>query len=112
MLEGHGTATRPRTSVLRRDRRASPGHEFYDFEAKYLDEGDVRLTCPADLPDEVADAGARTSRSRTFEALGCEGLARVDFFVTADGEVSSTRSTRCRASRRSRCTRGCGRPPG
>ena len=62
------------------------GHEFYDFEAKYLDEGNVRLTCPADLPDEVIHR-VRELSVRTFEAMGCEGLARVDFFVLAGGEV-------------------------
>lgn len=62
------------------------GHEFYDFEAKYLDEANVRLSCPADLPDAVAHR-VRELSVRTFEAMGCEGLARVDFFVTPEGEV-------------------------
>ena len=62
------------------------GHEFYDFEAKYLDEASVRLTCPADLPDDLVHR-IRDLSARTFEALGCEGLARVDFFVQPDGEV-------------------------
>jgi D-alanine-D-alanine ligase len=64
-------------------------YEFYDFEAKYLsgdtDQG-VRLTCPADLPDAVVHR-VRDLAARTFEALGCEGLARVDFFVRPDGSV-------------------------
>jgi D-alanine-D-alanine ligase len=62
------------------------GHEFYDFEAKYLDEASVRLTCPADLPAAVIQR-VRELSVRTFEAMGCEGLARVDFFVLANGEV-------------------------
>jgi D-alanine-D-alanine ligase len=62
------------------------GHEFYDFEAKYLDEANVLLSCPADLPDDVAHR-IRDLSVRTFEAMGCEGLARVDFFVTPEGEV-------------------------
>jgi D-alanine-D-alanine ligase len=60
--------------------------EFYDFEAKYLDEGSTRLTCPADLPEDVVQR-IRDLSARTFEAMGCEGLARVDFFVRPDGEV-------------------------
>jgi D-alanine-D-alanine ligase len=56
------------------------GHDFYDFEAKYLDSGNVRLTCPADLPDELVAAVRRTA-VRVFEAMGAEGLARVDLFV-------------------------------
>ena len=72
----------------------------------------VRLSCPADLPDDVVHR-VRDLAARTFEALGCEGLARVDFFVRPRRRGrSSTRSTRCRGSRRSRCTRGCGRRPG
>ncbi|NMR21188.1 D-alanine--D-alanine ligase family protein [Cellulomonas fimi] len=77
-----------------RPRASQPGeivvtdsrHGFYDFEAKYLDEGGVRLTCPADLSDAVSEA-VRDVAVRTFEAVGCEGLARVDVFVTADGDV-------------------------
>lgn len=56
------------------------GHDFYDFEAKYLDSGNVRLTCPADLPDDVVAAVRRTA-VRVFEAMGAEGLSRVDLFV-------------------------------
>ena len=60
-------------------------HEFYDFEAKYLD-GVTELVVPADLPDDVA-ARVRALAATAFEALGCEGLARADFFVGADGSV-------------------------
>ena len=87
------------------------GHEFYDFEAKYLDDAGVRLVCPADLLPEVA-AEVRRLAALTFVAMGCEGLARVDVFVTRDQRSWSTSSTRCRASRRPRCTRGCGSSPG
>jgi D-alanine-D-alanine ligase len=60
-------------------------HAFYDFEAKYL-AGDVALVCPADVPDEVA-AEMTDLAVRAFEAAGCEGLARVDFFYADDGRV-------------------------
>ncbi|MCL2464134.1 MAG: D-alanine--D-alanine ligase [Micrococcales bacterium] len=59
---------------------------FYDFDAKYLDEEAVDLVCPADLPDEVT-ARVRDVAVRAFDAVGCEGLARVDVFVTPDGAV-------------------------
>jgi len=62
------------------------GHEFYDFEAKYLAESDVELSCPAKVPDHVADEVRRVSVA-AFEAAGCEGLARVDCFYTDSGEV-------------------------
>ncbi|HEY0117700.1 MAG TPA: D-alanine--D-alanine ligase family protein [Cellulomonas sp.] len=61
-------------------------HTFYDFEAKYLDEESVDLSCPADLPDDVT-ARVRELAVRAFEAVGCEGLARVDVFVRPDGDV-------------------------
>ena len=62
------------------------GHEFYDFEAKYLAESDVRLSCPARLPDGVSDEIRRVAAT-AFEAAGCEGLARVDCFYTEHGDV-------------------------
>jgi len=61
-------------------------HGFYDFEAKYLDEAGVRLSCPADLPADVLEE-VRALAVRTFDAVGCEGLARVDVFVTPDDGV-------------------------
>ncbi len=65
---------------------AGTGHDFYDFESKYLTESGVRLTCPADVPDEVS-AEVRRLAAAAFESLGCEGLARVDCFYTDDGLV-------------------------
>ncbi|GAA2107782.1 D-alanine--D-alanine ligase family protein [Kitasatospora saccharophila] len=56
--------------------------EFYDFEAKYIDSSEVRI--PAELTDEER-AGIRRQAVEVFEGLGCEGLARVDFFLLADG---------------------------
>ncbi|MCC2309905.1 D-alanine--D-alanine ligase family protein [Cellulomonas chengniuliangii] len=61
-------------------------HDFYDFEAKYLAEADVELSCPADLPADIIER-VRDVAVRTFEAVDCEGLARVDVFVTEAGEV-------------------------
>ncbi len=58
-------------------------HEFYDFEAKYLDDA-AELVVPASLTaDELRDVQELSVRA--FEALGCEGLARCDFFLTSDG---------------------------
>jgi D-alanine-D-alanine ligase len=62
------------------------GHAFYDFDAKYVDEAHVRLSCPADIPAEVR-ATVQDLAVRAFEVMGCEGLARVDVFLTADGRV-------------------------
>jgi D-alanine-D-alanine ligase len=59
---------------------------FYDFTAKYLDDA-ATFDIPAVLSDEVT-ATIRDYAVRAFTALDAQGLARVDFFVTADGEVS------------------------
>ncbi|HVQ18376.1 MAG TPA: D-alanine--D-alanine ligase family protein [Actinomycetes bacterium] len=60
-------------------------HEFYDFEAKYLDDV-TDLQVPADLDPEVAER-VRACACLAYDALGCEDYARVDFFVTAEGNV-------------------------
>ncbi len=65
----------------------SGDHEFYDFDAKYLPDQGTRLDVPADLPDQVT-AQVRGLACRAFEALSCEGLARVDFFVGPDNRVT------------------------
>jgi D-alanine-D-alanine ligase len=54
-----------------------PAHEFYDFEAKYLDES--KLLIPAPVGEDVAER-VRALAVAAFGALGCEGFARVDFF--------------------------------
>lgn len=66
--------------------RITGDHDFYDFEAKYLPEEATELDVPADLPDEVVARVQELSR-RAFEAVGCEGLARVDFFLLSDGAL-------------------------
>ena len=58
---------------------------FYDFETKYLDDA-AELDVPAKIDDDVADA-VRQLAIRAFNAIDCQGLARVDFFLTDDGPV-------------------------
>jgi D-alanine-D-alanine ligase len=60
-------------------------HDFYDFDAKYLDDV-TELTVPADLPHDITER-VRAAACAAFEAVGCEDYARVDFFVTDDGRV-------------------------
>ncbi|KHL12031.1 UNVERIFIED_CONTAM: D-alanine--D-alanine ligase [Mumia flava] len=55
------------------------GHAFYDFDAKYVDGTSANLI-PAALDDEQREQ-VRRMALRAFRALGCEGLARVDFFL-------------------------------
>jgi D-alanine-D-alanine ligase len=61
-------------------------HGFYTYEAKYLDEHGAAVKVPADLEREVSDKARRLS-TEAFRALGCEGLARVDFFLREDGRL-------------------------
>jgi D-alanine-D-alanine ligase len=63
-----------------------PRHEFYSYEAKYLDENGAVLEIPAKLPPETSD-GIRQLAVKTFSVLCCEGMARVDFFLKNDGEI-------------------------
>ncbi len=65
--------------------RVLRGHDWYDFEAKYLDDA-CEFDIPADLPDEVT-ARIQDLAVRAFRALDGRGLARVDFFVTEAGDV-------------------------
>jgi D-alanine-D-alanine ligase len=66
--------------------RVAPTREFYDFEAKYLPEENTALDVPASLRSSTASTVQQLA-GRAFSALGCEGLARVDFFVRSDGSV-------------------------
>ncbi|GHJ49851.1 D-alanine--D-alanine ligase [Catellatospora sp. TT07R-123] len=84
VLEGEAGG-QPEASVLAEIRVVAGGHEFYDFEAKYLGD-DCEYDLPANLSPELA-ARVRELAVRTFTALDCAGLGRVDFFVTDDGEV-------------------------
>jgi D-alanine-D-alanine ligase len=58
---------------------------FYDFSTKYLDDA-AELDVPAKVDDEIADT-VRQLAVQAFKAIDCQGLARVDFFLTEDGPV-------------------------
>jgi D-alanine-D-alanine ligase len=60
-------------------------HEFYDFEAKYIDDS-VDLVVPANLSDALLTQVQDLS-IKVFELLNCAGLARIDFLVTKNNEV-------------------------
>jgi D-alanine-D-alanine ligase len=63
--------------------RIIPKHEFYSYEAKYIDEKGAKLEIPADLPEEIIIKVKELSL-KAFKALYCEGMARVDFFMHAE----------------------------
>jgi len=61
-------------------------HEFYSYEAKYIDETGAILKIPTELPDGVLSK-IQNMAIESFKVLGCEGMARVDFFLTEDNQV-------------------------
>ncbi|MGO4237386.1 D-alanine--D-alanine ligase family protein [Pseudarthrobacter sp. YAF2] len=85
VLEGRGTDA-PRTSMPGEISVSGGTHEFYDFNAKYVEDDAAALSCPADIPAE-AISRVRELAALAFDAVGAEGLSRVDFFYTPDGEL-------------------------
>ncbi len=85
VLEGRGTDA-PRTSMPGEISVAGGTHQFYDFNAKYVEDDAASLSCPADLPEE-AIARVRELSAAAFDAVGAEGLSRVDFFYTPEGQL-------------------------
>lgn len=81
MVDGTGVARASRCAEI----IVRSGHEFYDFAAKYLEDS-ADLIVPADIPEAV-ESRIRELAVVAFDALGCEGLARVDFFLLTDGSV-------------------------
>ncbi|QPC92063.1 D-alanine--D-alanine ligase family protein [Mesorhizobium sp. INR15] len=61
-------------------------HGFYTYEAKYLDADGALVKAPADVPAAIAGKAGEMAR-QAFQALGCEAMARVDFFLRADGSL-------------------------
>jgi D-alanine-D-alanine ligase len=85
VLDGAAAGDPPETSVPA-EIRVVGDYDFYDFDAKYLDDA-TELIVPADLPDDVTER-LRDAARAAFVALDCEGLARVDFFVADDGALT------------------------
>lgn len=59
------------------------GAEFYDYDAKYITDTSVAYI-PARIPEDVAEQ-VRDTAVKVYSAIGCQGLSRVDFFVTYEG---------------------------
>lgn len=62
------------------------GDDFYSYDEKYSDASEARVVVPAELDMEVAER-MRAIAGKAYAALGCRGLARVDFFLADDGTV-------------------------
>lgn len=63
-----------------------PSHDFYSYEAKYLDENGAALKVPADLPKSIIKK-IQELAVKTFKTLSCEGMGRVDFFLRNNKEI-------------------------
>jgi len=63
-----------------------PSHSFYSYNAKYLDDSGAVLQIPAEL-DEGIQKRIQELSVKAFQAICCEGLARVDFFLRENGEI-------------------------
>jgi D-alanine-D-alanine ligase len=61
-------------------------HGFYTYDAKYIDAAGAALKVPAELPEAVEEE-MRAMAAKAFRAVGCDAMARVDFFVTEDMRI-------------------------
>jgi D-alanine-D-alanine ligase len=64
----------------------TPHHDFYSYEAKYIDKEGAGLEIPAKLSGKLVKE-VQDLAIRSFQTLCCEGMARVDFFLTADDRL-------------------------
>jgi D-alanine-D-alanine ligase len=63
-----------------------PKASFYSYEAKYLDDEGASMAIPACIDEQTSDT-LRALAVRAFVTIGCEGLSRVDFFLTPEGKI-------------------------
>ena len=82
-VRGPGVRGRPAGQRARPRSRRSQSHDYYDFEAKYIDSTPGIVPAPL-TPEETAEV--QRLAVEAFEAASCEGLVRADFFLTEDGE--------------------------
>jgi D-alanine-D-alanine ligase len=61
-------------------------HGFYSYDAKYIDADGAVLNVPAKLPPDI-EGKIRETAAKAFRVVGCDAMARVDFFVTPDDRV-------------------------
>lgn len=60
-----------------------PGHEFYDYTAKYSDDSGTKLQIPANISKGIEDQ-IKSIAIKAYKALDCNGFARIDFFLDKD----------------------------
>lgn len=78
-----GDTSGPRASTIG---EIVPDRDFYSYESKYDPASTSAIQIPAKLPDQMA-AQIASFAQQAFTLLRCQGLARIDFFVTRDGKI-------------------------
>lgn len=63
-----------------------PSHDFYSYEAKYLDEKGATMSIPANISEKLVKE-FQSLAIKTFKTLCCEGMSRVDFFLTENDKI-------------------------
>ena len=63
-----------------------PSHDFYSYDAKYIDDKGAAIQIPAKLDDETTKRIQQLA-VKVFKVLCCEGLSRVDFFLKSSGDI-------------------------
>jgi len=93
MIEEYIEGREIECSVLGNDRPIAsitgeilPSHEFYSYEAKYIDEKCASMEIPAKISSQI-EKQIQDLAIQTFQATDCQGLGRVDFFLKDNGEV-------------------------
>jgi len=93
LIEENITGKELECSVLGNEKPAAssvgeviPKDDFYSYNAKYIDENGAVLRIPAEISKEAA-AEVQVAAVKTFKALCCEGMGRVDCFLKENGEV-------------------------
>jgi D-alanine-D-alanine ligase len=93
IIEAHITGREIECSVLGNDEPIAslpgeliPHHDFYSYEAKYLDENGASFSIPAKLTPKIIKAVQELS-IKAFQVLCCSGMARADFFLTPDNKL-------------------------
>ena len=63
-----------------------PQHDFYSYEAKYIDDNGAKLSIPADISNSAAEKIKELAK-KVFLAMECRDLSRIDFFMTDSNEI-------------------------
>ena len=76
----------PKASLVGEVVTINENHDFYSYEAKYIDANGSKTVIPADLSEDLQNQ-IQTIALKTYKILCCQGMARVDVFVTPDNKI-------------------------